>query len=336
MIDLVLLKQWRMCAGVAALLVLVLFCCPDVSHAGTVVLDFSGQTDAAVTVGGNSIPSGSVFQGQLSYDAPQTAAVTSFYGGTQSVFSFNSLTWTIGGQTVSEGPGQLGLYNNVTPPNGVPVGDSFYTFVPGISNNAPNPSTGSIDGVAPNYIYLGFVRLDGHRVQRARSAAELEPGGIHAGFHRGQLRAVRRRQHRPHLHAFLTGYGRRSRAQLGSLAPGRNVCVGYAAGQTQTALSQAALELACCGARPPGGCRSTLGPPFTGIPGPRRAAAAPGHTGRTGAAGFFVRFAPRACRLGSRTVRKRVSRQCGDRGEAKPGAEVVPSRSGPDRSEGLS
>jgi hypothetical protein len=68
------------------------------------------------------------------------------------VFSFNSLTLTIGGQTVSEGRGQLGLYDNVTPPHGVPVGDSFYTYVPGIPNNAPNPSSGSIDGVTPNYI----------------------------------------------------------------------------------------------------------------------------------------------------------------------------------------
>ena len=135
---------------------------PAIVHAGTITIDYSGTIRNAITVGGSSIPVGSSFSGQLSYDSPQTGTVTSFQQGTQSVFTFNSLTLTIGGQTVTEDAGQLGLYNDVNPPNGVPVGDSFYTFVPGIPNNAPNPSTGTIDGVTPNYIYLGFVDPTGN------------------------------------------------------------------------------------------------------------------------------------------------------------------------------
>jgi hypothetical protein len=88
--------------------------------------------------------------------------ITSFFGGTQSIFTFDSLNWTIGGQTVTETAGQIGLYNDVvSSPSGVPNGDSFYTFVPGIPNNTPPPPTGSIDGVVPNFIYLGLVDPSG-------------------------------------------------------------------------------------------------------------------------------------------------------------------------------
>lgn len=140
---------------------LLLILCSSPLHAETITYGYTGILNSAITVGTNTIPDGSPFSGQLSYDVLQAGVVTPFYGGTQSVFAFNSLTLTIDGQTVAEGPGNLGLYNDVNPPTGVPVGDSLYTFVPGNSGNSPGPSSGSIDGVTPNYIYLGFVDPSG-------------------------------------------------------------------------------------------------------------------------------------------------------------------------------
>lgn len=129
----------------------------SMAAAGNITVTFSGTTSLPIS----TIPQGTAFTGKLVYSYPQTATITSFYGGTQSEFTFDSLSMTMNGQSVSTGAGSLGLYNDVTPPNGVPVGDSFYTFVPGIPNNSPNPSTGSIDGVTPNFIYLGFVDKTG-------------------------------------------------------------------------------------------------------------------------------------------------------------------------------
>jgi hypothetical protein len=130
-------------------------------YADTLAFSFSGVTTFTISAGSNTIPAGSSFTGVLSYETPQSGMVTSFAGGTQSVFSFNSLTLTISGQTVSASAGQLGLYNDVNPSTGVPVGDSLYTFVPGIPGNGPGPSSGSIDGLIPNYIYLGLVDTSG-------------------------------------------------------------------------------------------------------------------------------------------------------------------------------
>ena len=130
-------------------------------YADTLALNYAGSTTIAISAGGSTIPAGSDFTGVLSYETPQSGVITSFAGGTQSVFSFNSLTLTIGGQTVSASAGQLGLYNDVNPSSGVPVGDSLYTFVPGIPGNGPGPSSGSIDGLVPNYIYLGLVDASG-------------------------------------------------------------------------------------------------------------------------------------------------------------------------------
>jgi hypothetical protein len=123
-----------------------------------ITYNFTGATDIDITEGANTIPFGTPFAGTFAYDSGQPGTITTFRGGTQSAFTFNWLTLTIAGQTVTEGPGSLGLYNDVTSsPNGVPNGDSLYTFVPGIPNNSPNPSTGTINGITPNFIYLGFV-----------------------------------------------------------------------------------------------------------------------------------------------------------------------------------
>ena len=128
------------------------------SPAKAITYHFTGATDIAITEGSNTIPSGTPFSGTFSYDLGQVGTVTPFQGGTQSVFTFNFLTLTIAGQTVTTGAGSLGLYNNVTTsPSGVPNGDSLFTFVPGIPNNTPNPSSGTINGITPNFIYLGFV-----------------------------------------------------------------------------------------------------------------------------------------------------------------------------------
>ena len=126
--------------------------------AAAIIYHFTGTTDVAITEGSNTIPSGTPFSGTFSYDDGQIGTVTPFQGGTQSVFTFNFLTLTIAGQTVTTGTGSLGLYNDVTTsPSGVPNGDSLFTFVPGIPNNSPNPSSGSINGITPNFIYLSFV-----------------------------------------------------------------------------------------------------------------------------------------------------------------------------------
>jgi hypothetical protein len=143
-------------SGAVAILGLLVILWSRPLHAGPITYDFTGVLNSTITVGTSSIPAGSFFSGELSYDVPQTGVVTPFVGGTQSVFEFNSLTLTIDGQTVVEAPGNLGLYNNVNSTVGVPTGDSFYTFVPG-DNNGPGPSTGTIDGVTPDFFYLGFV-----------------------------------------------------------------------------------------------------------------------------------------------------------------------------------
>jgi hypothetical protein len=130
------------------------------ARAGLVEYQDSGTITTPL---GASIPAGTAFSGTFAYDFPQAGTVTPFEGGTQSVFTFQSLTLTVGGQTVTVGPGQPGLYNDVNPPtgSGVPKGDSLFTFIPGIPNNTPNPSTGSLPGLQPNFIYLGFVDSTG-------------------------------------------------------------------------------------------------------------------------------------------------------------------------------
>jgi hypothetical protein len=70
--------------------------------------DFSGTTSLAM----GGIPAGTPFTGTLIYDTAQTGSTSAFYGGTQTLFSYTSFTVTINGQTVTENPGTLALYNN--------------------------------------------------------------------------------------------------------------------------------------------------------------------------------------------------------------------------------
>ena len=140
-----------------------------------VVINFSGALVGSPMCCGT-------FTGQLAYAYPQAGTTTAFYGGTQTVFTFSSLYVTIGAQTISEMPGNLALYNDVVPPNGVPVGDSFYTFVPGIPNNAPGHSTGTAGGITPNYVYLGFVSNSGKAFSGTALPRTIDLGAFSEAF----------------------------------------------------------------------------------------------------------------------------------------------------------
>lgn len=129
------------------------------AHASTTSYSFSGVTSLAM----GSIPGGTPFTGTFSYDPAATGVTTSYYGGIQSLFAnaYSALTMTIGGKTVTESaPGTMALYNSVSPPNSIPVGDSLYTFNP-LNGQGPLHSSGSFTGLTPNYIYLGFVDSSG-------------------------------------------------------------------------------------------------------------------------------------------------------------------------------
>jgi hypothetical protein len=53
----------------------------NTSTAGTLTPDYSGQLTDDIVDGASTIPSGSPFSGQLTYDVPQTGA-TPFFQGT--------------------------------------------------------------------------------------------------------------------------------------------------------------------------------------------------------------------------------------------------------------
>lgn len=115
---------------------------------------FSGSTDIALVENGTTIPAGTPFTGTFSYDPNQVGATTPFRGGTQTLYSFNSLTATINGQTVSSGAGSALLFNDVTmSTTGIPNGDSFFLNIAS-GGSSPVPSSGSFGGVVPDFLYL--------------------------------------------------------------------------------------------------------------------------------------------------------------------------------------
>jgi hypothetical protein len=121
---------------------------------------FSGYT--SVTMGG--VAQGTPFSGTFRYDPAALAPGGSiaYYGGTKTVYpaAYSELSLTIGANTVQEiVPGAIALFNDVSPPHSIPVGDSFYSFDP--LSGAPNRSTGSFAGLTPNFIYLGLVDSSG-------------------------------------------------------------------------------------------------------------------------------------------------------------------------------
>lgn len=145
------------------------------------VFAFTGTTSVAM----DGVPAGTPFSGTLVYDlgAAAPAGSVAFYGGTKTVYvnAYSALTMTIGGETVQETvPGPMTLYDNVNPPNGVPVGDSLYSFTPGSGN--PNASTGSFAGLTPNFIYLGFVDTSGSAFSGSALPATLDLGTFTSAF----------------------------------------------------------------------------------------------------------------------------------------------------------
>lgn len=139
--------------------------------AGTTV-SFSGVT--SLTMGG--MAAGTPFTGVFTYDpAAPSSGDAPYYNGTQTIYpaGFTQLAMTIGGQTVTESaPGTITLFNNVQPPNSIPVGDSLYTFNP-LNGQGPNPSSGSFAGLTPNFIYLGFVDNTGQAFSSTQLPASL-------------------------------------------------------------------------------------------------------------------------------------------------------------------
>lgn len=141
-------------------------------QAAAATVTFSGATSLAM----GGIAAGTPFTGVFTYDPTAlSSGDTPYYNGTQTIYplGFSQLSMTIGGQTVTESvPGTLTLFNNVQPPNSIPVGDSLYTFNP-LNGQGPNPSSGSFAGLTPNYIYLGFVDNTGQAFSSTQLPASL-------------------------------------------------------------------------------------------------------------------------------------------------------------------
>jgi hypothetical protein len=145
----------------SSLLVVATLAAGSSAQAAPVSYTFAGTLSYALST---TLPIGTAFTGTFSYDQSVIGTTTSFYGGTQTLFSnaLSALTMTIGVETVTQTilPGTMALYNGVNPPGGIPVGDSLYTFNP-LSGTLPPASTGSFAGFTPNAIYLGFVDPNG-------------------------------------------------------------------------------------------------------------------------------------------------------------------------------
>lgn len=151
------------------------------ARSANAVFDFTGTTSVAM----DGVAAGTPFSGSFVYDRNALAPLgdVAFYGGTRTIYesAYSALTMTIGGHTVQETvPGVITVYNNVTPPNGVPVGDSMYTFTPG--NGNPNPSTGSFTGLTPNFIYLGFVDTKGSAFSGSSLPSTLDLNSFTSAF----------------------------------------------------------------------------------------------------------------------------------------------------------
>ena len=123
---------------------------------GPVSVSFAGTTTSTMSVndGTNvgSIPAGTPYTGAIAYDGSQAPAPVSYGGGTHTVYSFASLSFTIGGSTATSGPGTIDVYDNLTNAQGYPNGDSVYVNFAGV---AP---TGLLAGAEFNW--MGVALLD--------------------------------------------------------------------------------------------------------------------------------------------------------------------------------
>ena len=152
------------------------------TYAPQVTYRFTGTTQQSMNVNNGtstgSIPAGTPYSGTLTFDDAQTATPAAFWGGTHSKYSFDSMTLTIGTTTVTWGPGQIDVYDNVTSTGGgYPIGDSFYANI--IAPVAPN---GSINGAQFNWILLGLVDSTGTVFNGSGLPANLNMGSFQNPF----------------------------------------------------------------------------------------------------------------------------------------------------------
>lgn len=149
-------------------------------HANNITFEFSGTTSTKM----GSILAGTSFTGTFTYDPSVIGTTTAYYGGTKTLFSnaYSALTLTIGGNTVTEGaPGTMALFDNVSPPHSIPVGDSLYSFDP-LSGRGPQSSSGSFNGLTPNFIYLGFVDNSGTAFSSTTLPTSLNRSSFNSAF----------------------------------------------------------------------------------------------------------------------------------------------------------
>lgn len=154
--------RFAMTAGAIAALALPMGFARPAGAATTTNIGFSGTIANGLTVNDGitpgSIAAGSPYTGSFTYDAAQTAAYVAFGGGTRTVYTFTSLSFTIGGSTATSGPGVIDVFDNLTTTVGYPSGDSVYV-------NFTNGTTGT--GVAPgstlaglDFNWMGLAFLD--------------------------------------------------------------------------------------------------------------------------------------------------------------------------------
>ena len=142
--------------------------------ATTVVADFAGVTNHAM----QGIATDTPFTARLVYD-DAAVGVTQYVAANAPVGffgqGFSEFSITIGGRTVTSGPGGLLLGDNEPSTQGYPPGDFLYTF--NGARGSPGPSSGSFTGLTPNFIYLGLLDLRGGAV----ASRSVLPGSLN-GF----------------------------------------------------------------------------------------------------------------------------------------------------------
>lgn len=141
-------------------LLLVCLSIAGIAVAAPATYQYTGVTSSTMTVnnGTNSgtIPSGTPFTGTVTFDEAQTVTPVAFSGGTKSVFTFTSMTLTMSGSTLTWGPGNIYMYDNLTSTSGgYPTGDSLYFNINGV---AP---TGTINGASFNWIFFALLDSTG-------------------------------------------------------------------------------------------------------------------------------------------------------------------------------
>jgi hypothetical protein len=112
------------------------------TSADAITYNFSGAFDAPI----NALPIGTPFTGTFSYDFPQTGTVFPYRSGTVSLYTYTSLSLTVGGQTVTEPSDVLSLVNDTSFGDQLITGN-WYPFGTGVP-----ASSGSLGGITPSHI----------------------------------------------------------------------------------------------------------------------------------------------------------------------------------------